>query len=211
MILYETVMNEGVTEQIIEKSRFIAHVKPVETKEEADEFIKEIKEEHKNATHNVPIMVIGDKFQIQWASDDGEPSGTSGAPVVQMLVKEGITNVAIVITRYFGGIKLGTGGLVRAYTSSAKLGLEKAGRAYMKELVSLRIKVDYSYLSIIQNLAKNGDFRIGETNFTEKVSIQCLTEPEKLATIVEQLAGVTNGKFEKEEESLQIIKVEKED
>ena len=209
MTLYETVMNEGVAEQIIEKSRFIAHVMPVESKEEADEFIKLIKEEHKGATHNVPAMVIGDKFQIQWASDDGEPSGTSGAPIVQMLVKEGITNVVIVVTRYFGGIKLGTGGLVRAYTSSAKLGLEKAGRAAVKEMISLRVNVDYSYLSIIQNLAKNGDFKIGETNFAEKVSIQCLTEPEKIATIVEQLAGVTNGKFEKEEELLQIIKVQK--
>ena len=209
MILYETVMNEGVAEQVIEKSRFITHVMPVESKEEADEFIKMIKEEHKSATHNVPAMVIGDKFQIQWASDDGEPSGTSGAPIVQMLVKEGITNVALVVTRYFGGIKLGTGGLVRAYTSSAKLGLEKAGRAYVKEMVSLKIKVDYTYLSIIQNLAKNADFEIGETNFTEKVSIECLTEPEKIDTIIKQLAAVTNGKFEKEEETLQILKVKK--
>ena len=126
MELYKTVKKEAEAEQIIEKSRFTAHVKPVETKEEADEFIASVKSRYKDATHNVPAMVLGDKFQIQWASDDGEPQGTSGAPIVQMLVKEGITNVAVVVTRYFGGIKLGTGGLVRAYTSSAKLGIDAA-------------------------------------------------------------------------------------
>ena len=127
MILYKTVAGEATAEQTIEKSRFITYVKPVSSREEADAFVKEIKAKHKDATHNVPAMVIGDKMQIQWASDDGEPSGTSGAPMVQMLVSEEITNVCLVVTRYFGGIKLGTGGLVRAYTSSAKLGIEAAG------------------------------------------------------------------------------------
>ena len=127
MKLYSTVAKEASAEQTIEKSRFITYVRPVSTREEADAFIAEIKKKHKDATHNVPAMVIGEGFQIQWASDDGEPQGTSGAPIVQMLVQEGITNVAVVVTRYFGGIKLGTGGLVRAYTSSAKLGLEAAG------------------------------------------------------------------------------------
>ena len=127
MELYKTVRGESEVTQIIEKSKFIAHVRHVETREEADEFVSEIRSRYKDATHNVPAMVIGDKFQIQWASDDGEPQGTSGAPMVQMLVKEGITNIAIVVTRYFGGIKLGTGGLVRAYTGSAKAGIEAAG------------------------------------------------------------------------------------
>lgn len=118
-LLYKTIAKEAEATQIIERSRFIAHVKPVETREEAENFITEIKAKYRDATHNVPAMVIGDKLQIQWASDDGEPQGTSGAPMVQMLVKEGITNIVVVVTRYFGGIKLGTGGLVRAYTSSA--------------------------------------------------------------------------------------------
>ena len=101
MELYKTVRSQAEATNIIEKSRFIAHVKPVSSKEEADAFVAEIKGKYKDATHNVPVMVIGDKFQIQWASDDGEPQGTSGAPMVQMLVKEGITNVVIVVTRYF--------------------------------------------------------------------------------------------------------------
>lgn len=106
MKLYSTVTRQAEAEQIIEKSRFIAYVAPAETKEEADEFIASVKKKHKDATHNVPAMVLGDQFQIQWASDDGEPQGTSGAPIVQMLVQEGITNVVVVVTRYFGGIKL---------------------------------------------------------------------------------------------------------
>ena len=155
MELYKTVRSEAEATNIIEKSRFIAHVRPVSSKEEADAFVAEIKGKYKDATHNVPAMVIGDKFQIQWASDDGEPQGTSGAPMVQMLVKEGITNVAIVVTRYFGGIKLGTGGLVRAYTGSAKLGLEAAGICSVREVCSLAIKADYTYLSKLQNMASD--------------------------------------------------------
>ena len=99
MKLYNTVADEGCAEQIIEKSKFIAYVRPVSSKEEADAFIGEIKKKHRDATHNVPAMIIGDKMQIQWASDDGEPQGTSGAPIIKMLTAEGITNVAVVITR----------------------------------------------------------------------------------------------------------------
>ena len=123
MKLYKTVEKEASASQIIEKSKFITYVKPVSSKEEAGAFIAEIRKKHKDATHNVPAMVIGDKMQLQWASDDGEPQGTSGAPMVKLLTSEEITDTVIVVTRYFGGIKLGTGGLVRAYTSSAKMGL----------------------------------------------------------------------------------------
>ena len=145
MIQYKTVRKEAQAEQIIEKSRFIAHVKPVESREEAEEFIASVRAAHKTANHNVPALVVGDQSQLQWASDDGEPQGTSGAPIVQMLVKEGITNIVVVVTRYFGGIKLGTGGLVRAYTSSAKLGLEAAGICQVREMAVVRFEIDYSF------------------------------------------------------------------
>lgn len=207
MILYKTIKKEASAEQIIDKSRFITYIKPVETREEADDFIKEIKAMHKNATHNVPAMVIGDKFQIQWASDDGEPQGTSGAPIVQMLTNEGITNVAVVVTRYFGGIKLGTGGLVRAYTSSAKLGLEAAGICDVKEMASIWFKTDYKYLSIFENMAKNQPFEIGEVKFTDKITIQFLTEPENTVIIREHVTGITSGTGEVISEELMIVKV----
>ncbi|MEL7655426.1 MAG: YigZ family protein, partial [Bacillota bacterium] len=142
MIKYKTVMKEAEIEQIIDKSRFIGYIKPVESREEAEAFITQIRSKHKAATHNVPAFVIGEQFQQQWASDDGEPQGTSGAPIVQMLVKEGITNIVLVITRYFGGIKLGTGGLVRAYTGTAKLALEEGQICAAKELDELKVKLD---------------------------------------------------------------------
>ena len=153
MKLYSTVRGAASAEQIIEKSRFIAYVAPVSDREEAEAFITSIRKKHKDATHNVPAMVLGDKMQTQWASDDGEPQGTSGAPIVQMLVAQGITNVVVVVTRYFGGIKLGTGGLVRAYTSSAKLGLAAAGVCDVCERSVLTYALDYTYLAKLQNLA----------------------------------------------------------
>lgn len=205
MELYKTVRNEAEATNIIEKSRFIAHVRPVSSKEEADAFVAEIKGKYKDATHNVPAMVIGDKFQIQWASDDGEPQGTSGAPMVQMLVKEGITNVAIVVTRYFGGIKLGTGGLVRAYTGSAKLGLEAAGICSVREVSVVEVKTDYTYLSKLQNMASeilaednNGSipFIIKDIQYTDKVVLTLMTFPEKAEELMMLLANITSGSSE---------------
>ncbi|WP_269476826.1 YigZ family protein [Hominibacterium faecale] len=194
MIQYKTVEKEAHAEQIIEKSRFIAYVKPVETREEADAFIASVRDLHKTATHNVPALVVGEQFQLQWASDDGEPQGTSGAPIVQMLVKEGVTNLAVVVTRYFGGIKLGTGGLVRAYTSSAKLGLEAAGICQMKEMAVLQFKLDYSFLSKVQNLSRDGNFSITDIIYEELVTIKVVTDVEKSDEIKALLGNLTAGK-----------------
>lgn len=207
MIQYKTVKEEAQAEQIIERSRFIAHVKPVESKEEADAFIASVKARHKTATHNVPALVIGDHFQLQWASDDGEPQGTSGAPMVQMLVKEGITNVAVVVTRYFGGIKLGTGGLVRAYTSSAKLGIEAAQLCQVREMASLTFRIDYSHLSKIQNLAQGGEFAIDDIIYAEMVTLKVATELEKSDEIKALFANLTAGTAQLSSASTELIKI----
>ncbi|MFV0515929.1 MAG: YigZ family protein [Aminipila sp.] len=207
MIRYNTILKESSAEQIIDKSRFIAYVCPAESKEEADAFISKIKSKHKDATHNVPAMVIGDKFQIQWASDDGEPQGTSGAPMVQMLVKEGITNIAVVVTRYFGGIKLGTGGLVRAYTSSAKLGLEAAGICAVKEMSIICVKMDYTYLSKLQNMSQKNDFEIKDIIYEDSVKAFLAIEPEKVEELKSLIANLTAGTGELIEEKIQEIKV----
>lgn len=193
MIQYKTVRQEAHAEQVIEKSRFIAYVKPVETREEAEGFIASIRELHKGATHNVPAMVLGDQFQIQWGSDDGEPQGTSGAPIVQMLVKEGVTNTAVVVTRYFGGIKLGTGGLVRAYTSSARRGLEAAGICLMREMAVLSFKIDYSFLSKVQNLSREGLFSIEDILYAEAVTVKTAAELENAEKVKELFANLTAG------------------
>lgn len=190
---YKTIMKDGQVEQIIEKSRFIGYVRPVESKEDADKFIEEIKLKHKNATHNVPAYVIGDSFQLQWASDDGEPQGTSGAPIVQMLVKEGITNVVMVITRYFGGVKLGTGGLVRAYTGTAKLALEEGEICNVKEVDVVSIQVDYTYHGKLQNLAENGEFQVISTIYEDKVTMEISAEPEKSQAVLTGITNLTGG------------------
>ncbi|MBK5261192.1 MAG: YigZ family protein [Peptostreptococcaceae bacterium] len=193
MILYKTIDKAASVEQIIEKSKFIAHVSPANTKEEGDAFIVKIKTENKGATHNVPAMIIGDKFQIQWASDDGEPQGTSGAPIVQMLVSEGITNIAVVITRYFGGVKLGTGGLVRAYTSSAKLAIEAAGIIEIREMENFNVSFDYCYLNKLQNISLVENFYIDNIGYTDIVNATFSTAPENSENLENILNNVTNG------------------
>ena len=201
MELYKTVKKEAEAEQIIERSRFITHIKPVETRQEADEFIASVRKKYKDATHNVPAMVLGDKFQIQWASDDGEPQGTSGAPIVQMLVKEGITNVVLVVTRYFGGIKLGTGGLVRAYTGSAKLGHEAAQVCSVREIFSAEVRIEYTFLARLQNMAKSTleegsdepDFMIKDVQYSDKVVLTLWTLPEKKDDFLSMLSNITSG------------------
>ncbi|MDD4377591.1 MAG: YigZ family protein [Eubacteriales bacterium] len=209
MIQYSTILKEADAVQEIEKSKFITHVKPVETRAEADEFIAGIKKKYKDATHNVPAMVIGDKFQIQWASDDGEPQGTSGAPIVQMLVKEGITNVAVVVTRYFGGIKLGTGGLVRAYTSSAKLGIIAGEICDVNEMIISNYKIEYSYLSKLQNLAGEGLFQIGNIEYEDVIKIEIIADPEKNTQVQESVSNLTKGLAVLENQRSQLVKVKK--
>ena len=200
MILYRTVQKEAEAEQIIEKSRFISYIRPVESKEEADSFVAEIRAMHRQATHNVPAYVIGDKMQIQWGSDDGEPQGTSGAPIVQMLVKEGITNVAVVVTRYFGGIKLGTGGLVRAYTSSAKLAVNEAGICDICDMTILEIKIDYSHLAKIQNTAMQNQvsgegiqFTIIDTKYEDAVTLFISVDPDDADALKGMISNYTSG------------------
>ncbi len=195
MIRYSTILKEGQAELIIEKSRFIGYVKPVESREEADAFIKEIKTRHRDATHNVPAFVLGEKFQQQWASDDGEPQGTSGVPMLQMMVKEGITNVVVVVTRYFGGIKLGTGGLVRAYTNTAKAALEDAGIHQVKDQTVIVASMDYTYLGKLQNAEKDGYFTIADTAFTDVITVTLHSEPEDAERVKGFLSELTGGKY----------------
>lgn len=204
MVAYSTVIGRGKAEQIIERSRFIAYVSYAETKEDADAFISEIRAKHRDATHNVPAMVIGDKMQIQWASDDGEPQGTSGAPMVNLLVSMGITNTVIVVTRYFGGIKLGTGGLVRAYTSSAKLGIEAAGIGDVVETVIMDFRTEYQFLGKIQNLS--GElFSIEETEYTDRITLKISLMPEDEKAVETLLNNTTGGKWELKKSSKKFL------
>ena len=206
MFKYLTVLREAEVEQVIERSRFIAHVKPVDNREEAESFIAEIRARNKAASHNVPAMVIGDKFQTQWASDDGEPQGTAGAPIVQMLVKEGITNVAVVVTRYYGGINLGKGGLVRAYTGSAKLGVFGAGICRVNEMSAITINLDYSFLSKVQSLSKVERFEIRDVSYSDAVTMMIEAKPEDTSHVKSVLADISAGTCKVLSESAMLVK-----
>ena len=205
MKLYSTLCKEAEAEQTVERSRFIAHVRPVSSREEADAFIGEIKKKYKDATHNVPAMVIGDKMQIQWASDDGEPQGTSGAPIVRLLTAEGITDTAVVVTRYFGGVKLGTGGLVRAYTSSAKLGLEAAGTCSVEQRLCLSVGLDYSHLARLRKLAGD-DFEILDLSYGEKIQAELSCQPENRVRLESLLADLTAGRYDVLHEEIRAVR-----
>ena len=194
MKLYETVYREAEAEYSIQKSRFIAHIFPVETYDEAKAYISSVKLKYKDATHNVPVLVIGNKQEMQWSSEDGEPQGTAGAPVLRMIVDSGLTNLVIVVTRYFGGIKLGTGGLMRAYTAAVRLALNEAKLCEVRESVSLKYEIPYNHLSQIEKFSKSGLFKIDKIEYTDKVTLDVSGDIDQKQSIIDTITEVTAGK-----------------
>ena len=194
MKLYDTIYEEATAEYIIQKSRFIAHIAPVDTYDEAKTFIASIKAKYKDATHNVPVLVVGEKQEMQWSSEDGEPQGTAGAPVLRMLVDSGLTNLAIVVTRYFGGIKLGTGGLMRAYTAAARLAIDKARLCEVKETVILKYEISYSDMTKIENISKTGVFNIAKIEYTDKITLEINGDIDRKDEIMDAITDITAGR-----------------
>ena len=190
---YTTVAKEASAEQVIDRSRFIAHIARAFSKEEADAFIAGIREQYKDATHNVPAFIVGEKSELKWTSDDGEPQGTSGPPMLQMLEREGLTNIVCVVTRYFGGIKLGTGGLVRAYTSSAKLALEAAGKHTVKDVTRMNVTIPYTLLGKLQNIEKNEPFSIDQIDYNEAVDLVLMMDQEDEERVKALLMELSSG------------------
>ena len=194
MFLYKSIYEYADAEYVTEKSRFIAHASPAETPEEARLFVDEIKARYKDATHNVPAFVCGPGMEHQWQSDDGEPSGTSGMPVLRLITGEGLTNTVIVVTRYFGGIKLGTGGLARAYTPAAKLALDKAGICEVRESKMLKYDFDYAYLAKLKNIAAEKNIIISDIEYTESVRADLICESERREELISMMGDLSGGK-----------------
>lgn len=191
---YKSILEYSENEYIVEKSKFISYIKPVNSENQAKEFIEKIKKENWDATHNVPVYIIGEQMQVQKFSDDGEPSGTAGLPILEMLKKENITNVAVVITRYFGGIKLGKGGLIRAYQHSAKLGLKASKVIKYKEFELLELKYEYTFNGKIENFLKsNNDIYDYETKFLESVERKIYVPLSKKDECIGKLIDITNN------------------
>lgn len=191
---YKTILNQAEAEIIEKKSRFIATVRPVKDEDEARAFIDEMKKKYWNATHNVFAYQIGDRNEIQRCSDDGEPQGTAGKPVLDVLAGEDIKNTAIVVTRYFGGTLLGTGGLVRAYGKSAKEGILSAGVAEMVLYRKFSIVTDYPISGKIQYEILQDGHIIHDTIYTENVEFIVLTEADFADSFNSKMIDVSNGK-----------------
>ena len=212
MLLEYRIAYKGGEGEIVEKkSRFIATVLPVDQEEEALEFIEKMKKKYWNATHNCYAYVIGERHEIQRYSDDGEPGGTAGRPMLDVLLGEDIHNVAVVVTRYFGGTLLGTGGLVRAYSSATKAGLASSVIITKIPGFKLRISTDYTGLGKIQYILGERKIPVLDTIYTDKVEIELVLPAAQKEQVTDALTEGTNGKVQfGEAESCYYAKVDKE-
>ena len=190
---YNTVKTTGEHEIIIEKSRFIAQIARAESEEEAQEFIQAIKKKHWNATHNCSAYLIGENDQIQKANDDGEPSGTAGVPILEVLKKRNLKDTVVVVTRYFGGIKLGAGGLIRAYGKSTSEGLNAVGVVERRLVQTMHVKIDYTWLGKLEKELRASVYPIKEIHYLDTVEIEVYVDEEKVQAFTEWMVELTNG------------------
>ncbi|WP_228370458.1 YigZ family protein [Gottschalkia acidurici] len=196
---YKTIHEYGEDEIIISKSRFIGYAKPIENEDEAISFIEEIKSKHRDATHNVYAYVVGENSNIQRYSDDGEPSGTAGIPVLEVIKKEDLRNVVVVVTRYYGGTKLGAGGLVRAYTKGAKIGIE-AGNIVEKVLFKkIKIRIDYTLYGRAENELLRQEYIIEDVIYDDAVNIVVLCEASNVDNLMSLMTEITSANMTHEE------------
>ena len=193
MSSYKTLHKFGVDEYIVEKSTFIGYAKPIKTEEEAIAFVNEIKKKHKDATHNVWAYTVGENMNIQRYSDDGEPQGTAGIPTLEVIKKEDLRDVVVVVTRYFGGIKLGAGGLVRAYTKGAKVGIEAGIVIEKVKYTEVKIKIEYTQLGKIQNEIMNLGFTVKDTIYSDDVEIIVYSKVEDVESLKDRIIDITSG------------------
>ncbi|MCG3084493.1 YigZ family protein [Anoxybacillus sp. LAT_35] len=191
---YYTVKGYGETEIIIEKSRFISYVERATTEEEAIRFIQQIKKKHWDATHNCSAYLIGEHDHIQKANDDGEPSGTAGVPMLEVLKKKKLKNTVVVVTRYFGGIKLGAGGLVRAYGKAVTEGLKAAGIVERKLMRMMHTTIDYTWLGKVENELRASTYSIKDIHYAEHVTIDTYVEEKRKDEFRAWMTELTNGK-----------------
>ncbi|MED2970946.1 YigZ family protein [Fictibacillus sp. B-59209] len=202
---YFTVKETGEHEIVIERSRFLAHFARATTEAEAIEFIQRIKKMHHSANHNCSAYLIGEQDHIQKANDDGEPSGTAGVPMLEVLKKRKLKDVVVVVTRYFGGIKLGAGGLIRAYGKSVSEGLNAIGVVERKLMQIVHTKIDYTLLGKVENDIRSSPYIIKEINYLEKVEILTYVAVKDLQNFKEYLINLTNAHATIEDGSLEYL------
>ena len=204
---FRTIKEDGQVQEEIKKSRFICHAKRVYSEEEARAFITAIKKEHYKATHNCSAFIIGERSEIKRTSDDGEPSGTAGVPMLGVLENHNLTNVCVVVTRYFGGIKLGAGGLIRAYAGSVALAVKEIGIIEIKEQTGIQIQMSYAQYQEYGNFLKEHNLMELETNFTDQVETIIFVDKEDKEAIKASLIEFFNGKVTLIDQGLREVEV----
>lgn len=193
---YKTIYEGGEGEIVEKKSRFIATVAPVTSEEEALEFISGLKKKYWNATHNCSAFVIGENQEVSRCSDDGEPSGTAGRPMLDVLLGEDIHNAAVVVTRYFGGTLLGTGGLVRAYSKAVQEGLKSCVIIEKQKGILQKLGTDYNGIGKIQYLLGQKGYAIMDSEYTDTVKVEVLVPVEEIEGFREEITEATSGRTE---------------
>lgn len=191
---YRTVAWEASASFIEKKSEFIGHIAPVKTVEQAEEFIAKISKKHFNASHNVYAYILREG-QIKRFSDNGEPQGTAGIPALDVLQKEGLTDVCVVITRYFGGILLGGGGLVRAYSHAVTVAVAAAQVMQMELCKALSVKCDYSFYGKLTHILPDYNIKVLSSSFLEEVELSLLINADRLEKFTKALTELSNGKL----------------
>ena len=200
-----TIKQAHSIENVISKSRFIAYIKPVSTENEAKAFIDEIKIKHKDATHNCSAYTVGPEMNIQKANDDGEPSGTAGIPMLEILKKQEIHNVCVVVTRYFGGIKLGAGGLIRAYSGAVRDVIYDIGRVELREAIPVTVTLDYDQTGKFEYELASTTFLLREQFYTDKVSYQIDVVKNEYDTFIDFLNRITSGNYDLKQEDIKLL------
>lgn len=200
-----TIKQAHSIENVISKSRFIAYIKPVSTENEAKAFIDEIKTKHKDATHNCSAYTVGPEMNIQKANDDGEPSGTAGIPMLEILKKQEIHNVCVVVTRYFGGIKLGAGGLIRAYSGAVRDVIYDIGRVELREAIPVTVTLDYDQTGKFEYELASTTFLLREQFYTDKVSYQIDVVKNEYDAFIDFLNRITSGNYDLRQEDLKLL------
>jgi len=192
----------------VNKSKFFSHVMHVETEEAAREFVLSIRKKFFDATHNCSAWVLGERGDKQKSNDDGEPGGTAGNPILDAIKKNELTNCAVVVTRYFGGIKLGAGGLIRAYSHTAALGLAAAVHVRMTAFRKISLTLEYNFLATVENFLRNKKIRVTHTDYADVVTLEILLLPAQVENFFAELNDLTAANFLHEELGEILIPVE---
>lgn len=190
---YYTISQDGQNQIEIKKSKFICHLFRIDNEEQAREYINQIKKEHYKANHNCSAYLLGENFEIQRSSDDGEPSGTAGVPILEVLKKNELQNTLAVVTRYFGGIKLGAGGLIRAYSTSVSEALDKIGIVEGKLQQILAITISYPQLGKLQNYLENEQITIQEINYLENITVKVAIDITEIDIFIANIIDLFNS------------------